>query len=146
MLNDCENVRNHLLSNAARYVAFNFARVLVKFRCDAISNAGAAIRTITRFALGFRRACHMRHLDRCERIFAKPSRPGRRKQPEYAILARECASGSPPFHIWRDAPVRRHIEIYQPAEKGAKKLNVRHETDTLQFTLYYAMSGRDGAV
>lgn len=116
------NVRNHLRLNAIRYIAFNFARVLVKFYYNAISNAGAALQNYT-IQTRFRRACHMRHLDHCERIFAKPLRPGRKKQLVYVIFARECASGSPP-RIWWDVSVRRHVEIYQPAGKGVKKSNV----------------------
>lgn len=60
------NVRNHPLLNAVRYIAFNFARVLVKFHYDAISNARAASQNYT-IQTRFRRACHMRHLDHCER-------------------------------------------------------------------------------
>jgi len=49
------------------------------------------------------------------------------------IFAKECASKnkSPPPCIWQDSSVRSYVDIYQPAGKGAKKSNMRHEMVTL---------------
>lgn len=109
------NVRNHLLLNAARYVAFNFARVLVKFHYDAISNAGAALQNYT-IQTRFRRACHMRHLDHRERIFAKPRKEEATRI--HDLWKRMCIRVSSFSHMTGRA--RQKVEIYQPAERKEK--------------------------
>ena len=97
------NMPSHLLLNAIRCIAFNFENtLLVKFHSDAISNAGAVSQNYmiqTRFThVPYAPFGSLR-----KDIFAKLSRPGRRKRLECTIFARECASGciSLPPHMAR---------------------------------------------
>lgn len=60
--------------------------MLIKYYQDEVAMSGQ-YRRITGFALDYARARHMRNLNHWKRIFAKPSRPGRRKQ---LINARSC--------------------------------------------------------
>jgi len=132
------NMRNHLFLNAARYITFNFARMLVKFHYDAI-NVRAASQNYTIQIYRFRCACHVCYLDHCKRIFAKTLWPGRKKQLEYLCKRMWSKNKSPPPCIWQDSSVRSYIDIYQPAGKRTKKSNVRHEWSrcNLHFTMQW---------